>query len=77
MDCSPPDSCVHGDSPGKNTGVGCMPFSRGLANPEIEPRSPTLQVDPLLTELPYTDTYAINMCVQKVTVLIAQSCPTL
>ena len=23
MDCNPPGSCVHGDSPGKNTGVGC------------------------------------------------------
>ena len=23
MDCSLPDSAVHGDSPGKNTGVGC------------------------------------------------------
>ena len=23
MDCSPPDSSVHVDSPGKNTGVGC------------------------------------------------------
>ena len=23
MDYSPPDSSVHGDSPGKNTGVGC------------------------------------------------------
>ena len=23
MDCSPPGSFVHGDSPGKNTGVGC------------------------------------------------------
>ena len=23
MDCSPPSSSVHGDSPGKNTGVGC------------------------------------------------------
>ena len=23
MDYSPPDSPVHGDSPGKNTGVGC------------------------------------------------------
>ena len=22
-DCNPPGSCVHGDSPGKNTGVGC------------------------------------------------------
>ena len=23
IDCSPPGSPVHGDSPGKNTGVGC------------------------------------------------------
>ena len=23
MDCSPPGSSVHGDSPGKKTGVGC------------------------------------------------------
>ena len=23
MDCSPPGSSVHGDSPGKNTEVGC------------------------------------------------------
>ena len=23
MDCSPPGSSTHGDSPGKNTGVGC------------------------------------------------------
>ena len=23
MDCSPPGSSVHGDSPGKNNGVGC------------------------------------------------------
>ena len=23
MDCSPPGSSVHGDSPGKNTGLGC------------------------------------------------------
>ena len=29
MDCSPPGSSVHGDSPGKNTGVGCHASSRG------------------------------------------------
>ena len=28
MDCSPPGSSVHGDSPGKNSGMGCMPSSR-------------------------------------------------
>ena len=27
--CSPPGSSVHGDSPGKNTGVGCHAFLRG------------------------------------------------
>ena len=26
MDCSPPGSSVRGDSPGKNTGVGCRAF---------------------------------------------------
>ena len=26
MDCSPPGSSVHGDSPGKNTGVGSQPI---------------------------------------------------
>ena len=29
MDCSPPGSSVHGDSPGKNTGVGCHAFLQG------------------------------------------------
>ena len=29
MDCSPPGSSVHGDSPGKNIGVVGMTFSRG------------------------------------------------
>ena len=28
MDCSPPGSSVHGDSPGKNTGVGCHDLRR-------------------------------------------------
>ena len=28
MDCSLPGSSAHVDSPGKNNGVGCMPFSK-------------------------------------------------
>ena len=28
MDCSPPGSSYHGDSPDKNTGVGCHALSR-------------------------------------------------
>ena len=29
----------------QNTGMGCLPFSRDLLNPGIEPRSPALQAD--------------------------------
>ena len=30
MDCNPPRSSVHGDSPGKNTGVGCHTLLQGI-----------------------------------------------
>ena len=30
MDCSPPGSSVHRDSPGKNTGVGCHDLLQGI-----------------------------------------------
>ena len=30
MDCSPPGSSVHGDSPSKNTGVGCHNLLQGI-----------------------------------------------
>ena len=30
MDCSPPDFSVHGDFPGKSTGVGCHFFLQGI-----------------------------------------------
>ena len=30
MNCSPPGSSVHGDSPGKNTEVGCHAFLQGI-----------------------------------------------
>ena len=53
MDCSPPGSSVHGDSPGKNTGVGCpCPPPGDLPNSGIEPSSPALQVDSLPFEPP-------------------------
>ena len=51
MDCYPPGSCVHGDSPGKNTGVGCHPPG-DLPNRGMESKSPTLQVDSLPSEPP-------------------------
>ena len=30
MDCNPPASSVYGDSPGKNTGVGCHALVQGI-----------------------------------------------
>ena len=30
MDCSPPGSSVHGDSPGKNTGADCHALTQGI-----------------------------------------------
>ena len=42
VDCGPPGSSVHADSPGKNTGVGCHALLQGIfptqgSNPGIEP----------------------------------------
>ena len=53
MDYSLPGSSVHGDSPGKNTGVGCHALPPGdLPDPGIKPTSPApdaLTVDSLPT----------------------------
>ena len=51
MDCSPPGSSVHGDSPGKNTGVGChallqVIFLTQRSNPDL----PHCRAESLLTE---------------------------
>ena len=53
MECSPPGSSVHGDSPSKNTwsGLPCLP-SGDLPNAGVEPRSPILQADSLPSEPP-------------------------
>ena len=52
-DCSLPGPSVHGDSPGKNTRVGCHALLQGnLPNPGMEPRSPTLQANSLPSEPP-------------------------
>ena len=42
MDCSRPGSCIHGDSPGKNTGVGYQALLQGIfqtqgPNPRLSP----------------------------------------
>ena len=52
MDCSPPSSSVHGDSPGKNTGVACYVLLQGIFPTLGSIGSPALQVDSLLSEPP-------------------------
>ena len=54
MNCSPPGSSVHGNSPGKNIGVDCHAFLQGIfltqgSNPSLLCLLP-LQVDCLPTE---------------------------
>ena len=50
MDCSPPGSSVHGILQARTLEWVAVPSSTDLLNPRIEPRSPTLQADSLLSE---------------------------
>ena len=53
MGYNSPDSSVHGNSPGKNTGMGCHSLFQESSQPGTEPRSPTLRADSLpKSELP-------------------------
>ena len=46
MDCDPPGSIIHGDSPGKDTGVCCYFLLEGIFQTQgSNPGLPTLQVD--------------------------------
>ena len=51
MDCSPPGSSIHGILQARILEQGAISFSRSLPDPGIEPRSPALQADSLLSEL--------------------------
>ena len=50
MDYSPPGSSVHGISQTRILERVVIPFSRGSSRPRIEPSSPALQADSLLSE---------------------------
>ena len=53
MDCNPPGSSAHGDSPRQEYWSGILfPLPGDLPNPGIEPRSPASQADSLPSELP-------------------------
>ena len=46
VDCSPPGSSIHEDSPGQNTELGRLSLLQGIfPTPGIEPLSPALQAD--------------------------------
>ena len=56
MDCSPPGSSVHGDSPGENTGVACHALLQGIfptqgSNPGLPHCRPPGTPSPLLGSL--------------------------
>ena len=51
MDCSPPDSSVHEIFQARILEWVAISFSRGSSQPRIEPGSPALQADSLLTEV--------------------------
>ena len=52
MDCSPPESSVHGILQARILEWVGISFSRGSPDPGIEPRSAALQVGSLLSEPP-------------------------
>ena len=52
MDCTPPDSSVHGILQARILEWVGIPFSGRSSQPGIEPRSRTFHVDSLPSELP-------------------------
>ena len=52
MDYSPPDSSAHGIFQARTLECAAISFSRDLPDPGIEPWSPALQADSLLSEPP-------------------------
>ena len=79
MNCSPPDSSVHGILQARILESAAISFSRDLSDPGIEPRSHALQADSLQPEPPeklrllfILHTYN---CLPEV--LVTQSCSTL
>ena len=71
MDCRPPGSSVHGNSPGKNTGVGCHAFLQRIFLTQ-ESNWGLLHCRRILYQLSYQRSpsyqgreaiYIINMCI--------------
>ena len=60
MDYSPPASSVQGILQARILEWVAVSYSKNLLNPEIEPRSPTLQADSLPSEPPGAKVFTIN-----------------
>ena len=74
MDCSPPGSSVHDDSPGKNTGVGCHALLQGnILTQESNPS--LLHCRRILYHLSYQGSLGGTLC--KVKAKVAQLFPPL
>ena len=66
IDCSTPCSSVHGDFPGKNTGVVAIPFSRGSSQPRDQTRISCLTSGFFTTEAPrYHMLYCLGTVTQQ------------
>ena len=52
MDCNPLGFSVHGDSPGKNTAVGCHALLQGIFPPRDQSQVTASQIDSLPSEPP-------------------------
>ena len=61
MDCSPPGTSVHGDSPGKNTGVGCHALLQGIF-PTPESNQGLLHFRQILYQLSCQGSPEITIC---------------
>ena len=69
MDCSPPGSSVHGNAPGKKTGVGFHALLQGIFLTQgSQCRSPALQVDSLPSEPELIVLISIRLWVESDTV---------
>ena len=60
MDCSPPDTSVHGILQARILEWVSISLVGDLPDPGIEPESPTLQADSLLSEPPEKPTACIR-----------------
>ena len=60
MDCSPPDSSIHGIFQARVLEWVAIPFSKG-PHPETEPCSPAWRADSLPTELPGKPIFRVTL----------------